>query len=120
MPRLSVAWVMLQRVPPDMRILTPGRRFFSSSCTRGPHSAARIAATSPAAPAPMTATSTTSSPIFAPFSLATDVYHDTRKPGSLIPETSRPRRGTSSGTLFLDDAPVEQAASLFYFTPPTG
>ena len=24
MPRLSVAWVMLQRVPPDMRILTPG------------------------------------------------------------------------------------------------
>ena len=26
MPRLSVAWVMLQRVPPDMRILTPARR----------------------------------------------------------------------------------------------
>ena len=29
MPRLSVAWVMLQRVPPDMRILTPALRFFS-------------------------------------------------------------------------------------------
>src|SRR5436305_11581909 len=59
MPRLSVAWVRLQRVPPDMRILTPGLRFFSSSSTRRPNSAARMAAISPAAPAPTTATSQT-------------------------------------------------------------
>src|SRR5207237_750567 len=57
MPRLSVAWVMLQRVPPDMRILTPGLRFFSRSSTRRPCSAALIAAISPAAPAPTTMTS---------------------------------------------------------------
>ena len=48
---------MLQRVPPDMRILTPGRRFFSSSTTRAPRSAAAIAAQRPAAPAPRIATS---------------------------------------------------------------
>src|SRR5207244_2832546 len=57
MPRLSVAWVMLQRVPPDMRILTPGLRFFSSSRVRRPRSAAWLAASSPAAPAPITTTS---------------------------------------------------------------
>src|SRR5262249_31972978 len=57
MPRLSVFWVMLQRVPPDMRILTPGLRFFSSSNVRRPPSAARIAAISPAPPAPTTTTS---------------------------------------------------------------
>src|SRR5439155_116627 len=57
MPRLSVAWVMLQRVPPDMRILTPGRRFFSRSSVRAPCSAARMAARRPAAPAPSTTTS---------------------------------------------------------------
>src|SRR6185437_13378068 len=57
MPRFVVAWVMLQRVPPDMRILTPARAFFSRRRTRRPASAALIAAISPAAPAPMTATS---------------------------------------------------------------
>src|SRR5215470_4467380 len=57
MPRLSVAWVILQRVPPDMRILIPGLRFFSSRSVRRPRSAARLAASNPAAPAPMTATS---------------------------------------------------------------
>ena len=40
---------MLQRVPPDMRILTPGRRFFSSSRTRAPCSAALMAAIKPGA-----------------------------------------------------------------------
>src|SRR5262245_45404429 len=54
MPRLSVAWVMLQRVPPDMRIFTPGLRFFSRSNVRRPRSAARSAAINPAAPAPTT------------------------------------------------------------------
>src|SRR5579871_6165826 len=57
MPRLSVAWVRLQRVPPDMRILTPGLRFFSTSSVRRPASAARMAAIRPAAPAPITTTS---------------------------------------------------------------
>ena len=36
MPRTSVAWVRLQRVPPEMRIFTPGRRFFSSSNVASP------------------------------------------------------------------------------------
>ena len=57
MPRLSVAWVTLQRVPPDMRILTPGLRSFPAAGPRRPRSAARTAATSPAAPAPTTTTS---------------------------------------------------------------
>src|SRR5476651_1318372 len=57
MPRLSVAWVMLQRVPPDMRILTPGFLFFSRRSTCLPRSAARRAAIKPAAPAPTTTTS---------------------------------------------------------------
>src|SRR5262249_37856477 len=48
---------MLQRVPPDMRILTPGFLFFSSRSVRLPRSAARITAISQAAPAPMTITS---------------------------------------------------------------
>src|SRR5579883_1542622 len=68
MPRLSVACVRLQRVPPDMRILTPGRRFFSNRSTRRPSSAARAAATRPAAPAPITTTSQT----------ASDMIDDTR------------------------------------------
>jgi len=55
--RASVAWVRLQRVPPDMRILAPGLRFFSSSSVRRPRSAARLAAIKPAAPAPTTMTS---------------------------------------------------------------
>src|SRR5262249_16089841 len=58
MPRLSQAWVMLHRVPPDMRIFTPGLRFFSSRTTRRSSSAAAMAAISPAAPAPTTAMST--------------------------------------------------------------
>ena len=37
--------MILHRVPPEIRILTPGRRFFSSKITRAPHSAARAAAT---------------------------------------------------------------------------
>ena len=53
MPRASQSWVMLHRVPPDMRIFTPGFFPFSSSSTRRPRSAAWIAAISPAAPAPM-------------------------------------------------------------------
>ena len=57
MPRLSVACVRLQRVPPDIRILTPGLRFFSKSSVRRPRSAARAAASNPAAPAPMTTNS---------------------------------------------------------------
>ncbi len=57
MPRLFVACVMLQRVPPDIRILTPGLRFFSSSKVRRPRAAAVAAATRPAAPAPTTITS---------------------------------------------------------------
>src|SRR5439155_13727816 len=57
MPRLSVACVILQRVPPDIRILTPGLRFFSKRRVRRPRPAARKAATSPAAPAPITPTS---------------------------------------------------------------
>ena len=43
--------------PPDMRILTPGRRFFSSRRVLCPRSAARVAASNPAAPAPTTTTS---------------------------------------------------------------
>ena len=44
---------------PDMRILAPGRFFFSSSSVRRPRSAARQAANRPAAPAPTTMTSIT-------------------------------------------------------------
>jgi hypothetical protein len=51
-PRLSQSCVTLQRVPPDMRILTPAFFPFSSSSTRRPRSAAKVAANSPAAPAP--------------------------------------------------------------------
>ncbi len=60
MPTASVSWVMLQRVPPDIRIFTPGLEFFSSKRVRKPRSAARVAARRPAAPAPMTTTSTES------------------------------------------------------------
>ena len=56
-PRLSQSWVMLHRVPPDIRILTPGLRDFSSNSTRRPRSAAWVAAISPAAPAPRTTAS---------------------------------------------------------------
>src|SRR5262249_28191921 len=57
MPRLSVACVMLQRVPPDMRILTPGLRFFSSRRVRRPRwrgvaPPGRRGRRSPAPPAP--------------------------------------------------------------------
>ena len=52
MPRLSQSWVMLHRVPPDMRILTPAFLPFSNSSTLRPRSAAWIAAINPAAPAP--------------------------------------------------------------------
>ena len=51
------ALVILHRVPPDIKILTPARRFFSSTITRAPHWAARMPANRPAAPAPSTATS---------------------------------------------------------------
>src|SRR4051812_32461249 len=54
---------MLQRVPPDMRILTPGFRFFSRRRVRLPCSAAAMAAMRPAAPAPMTTISQASSDI---------------------------------------------------------
>lgn len=47
------AFVRLQRVPPDIRIFTPGRRFFSSKITFRPRSAAVMAAKRPAAPPPM-------------------------------------------------------------------
>src|SRR5258708_1980107 len=47
---------MLHRVPPDIRILTPGRRFFSTRSTRRPRSAARNPATNPPPPAPRVAT----------------------------------------------------------------
>ncbi len=57
MPAASQSCVMLHRVPPDIRILTPGLRFFSSSSVRRPRSAAREAASKPAAPAPITVTS---------------------------------------------------------------
>ena len=55
-PRASVAWVRLQWPPPEIRILTPGRRFFSSSSVRRPRAAARQAARSPAGPPPTTTT----------------------------------------------------------------
>ena len=45
------------RVPPEIRILMPGRLFFSTSSVLRPRSAARVAANSPAAPAPTTTTS---------------------------------------------------------------
>src|SRR5690606_31723354 len=57
MPGASVAWVRLHRVPPDIRILIPGRAFFSSSSVRRPRLAATAAASKPAAPAPTTTTS---------------------------------------------------------------
>jgi hypothetical protein len=44
---------MLQRVPPDIKILTPSFRFFSSSKTFSPRAPALAAAINPAAPAPM-------------------------------------------------------------------
>ena len=53
---LTSRWVTLQRVPPDMRILSPTLGWALSSVTRAPPSAARSAAVSPAAPAPTTAT----------------------------------------------------------------
>ncbi len=56
-PRTSVACVRLQRVPPDMRIFTPGLVFFSRSSTLNPRSAPRAAASRPAGPAPITTTS---------------------------------------------------------------
>ena len=40
-PRSSQSWVRLQRVPPEMRIFTPGLRFFSNSSVRRPSSASR-------------------------------------------------------------------------------
>ena len=57
MPAPSQSCVILHRVPPDIRILTPGLRFFSTSSVRRPRSALRVAANSPAAPAPTTTTS---------------------------------------------------------------
>jgi MoxR-like ATPase len=45
---------MLQRVPPDIKILTPGFRFFSKTSTRLPLCAAVPAAHNPAAPPPIT------------------------------------------------------------------
>ena len=57
MPRASVAWVRLQRVPPERRILTPGSRFLSSRMVLRPRWAARAAAISPAGPPPIIATS---------------------------------------------------------------
>src|SRR5947209_19964480 len=77
MPRLSVSWVRLQRVPPDMRILTPGLRFFSNSSTRRPSSADRKAATRPAAPAPSTTTSNSAAIARAPVPPAPDDYRMT-------------------------------------------
>src|SRR5436190_13760811 len=83
---------MLQRVPPDMRILTPGLRFFSSSRTRRPASAARIAAINPAAPAPITTTSQNASGIVCSSS-APDLYepeeavHPARGAGILPADT---------------------------------
>src|SRR4051794_14894777 len=81
MPRLSVSWVTLQRVPPDMRILTPGLRFFSSTSTRRPSSAARKAATRPAAPAPSTTTSNSAAIARAPVPPAPDDYRMTTGTG---------------------------------------
>ncbi len=43
MPRASVAWVRLQRVPPERRIFTPGSRFLSSRMVLRPRWAARAA-----------------------------------------------------------------------------
>src|SRR3954462_8102261 len=54
MPGFSQSCVMLQRVPPDIKILTPGLRFFSTRSVRRPRSALRDAANNPAAPAPPT------------------------------------------------------------------
>src|SRR5262249_31294297 len=70
-------WVTLQRVPPDMRILRPTLGCALSSVTRAPASAARNAAASPAAPAPITMT------CFAPTR-----RHATRS--ARAPRTSRP------------------------------
>ena len=50
MPRSSQSWVRLQRVPPEIRILTPGLRFFSTSSVRRPSSASRVAASKPGRP----------------------------------------------------------------------
>ena len=47
MPAASQSCVMLQRVPPDIKILTPGLRFFSNSSVRRPRSALRVAANKP-------------------------------------------------------------------------
>ena len=56
-PRASVFCVMLHRVPPDIKILTPVLEFFSSSNTLFPRSPADVAANNPAAPAPIMMTS---------------------------------------------------------------
>src|SRR5438132_1279107 len=86
MPRLSVAWVMLQRVPPDIKILTPGLRFFSKSTVRRPRSAVRIAASKPAAPAPITTTSHHAAPIAAMRELGYDLARHDSKSLREIPE----------------------------------
>src|SRR4051812_20151206 len=89
MPRLSVACVMLQRVPPLMRILTPGLRFFSRSRTRRPCSAVLIAAINPAAPAPTTTTSHTVSDIKTPRRRQGD--KETRRRGDILLLANHPR-----------------------------
>src|SRR5437870_12916387 len=82
---------MLHRVPPDIRIFTPGLRFFSSRRVRRPRSAAWMAAISPAAPAPITATSQVASAI-APVAPRQDRRPAT-PPGDSIGETSVGREG---------------------------
>src|SRR5690606_27771071 len=54
LPRRSVAWGSLQRVPPDIRMFTPGLAVFSSPSVRRPSSAPRVEAKRSAVSAPTT------------------------------------------------------------------
>ena len=74
MPRASQLWVMLQRVPPDIKILTPIFVFFSRTKTRRPRTPALAAAINPAAPAPTTITFHLSSVKFKAWFLPASVW----------------------------------------------
>src|SRR6185312_14766682 len=54
-------WLGIHMTPPETADVPPNRSAFSRTTTDAPPSAARQAATSPAAPLPITATSTLSS-----------------------------------------------------------
>ena len=61
-PTSAMWWFMgTHGIPPETPVVPPMRSAFSSSSTSAPPSYARVAAVSPAAPEPITTTSTTRS-----------------------------------------------------------